>query len=422
MRIFFAFENPLPSIEADAEVFTATARYLAPSASGSWLHAPTLNIVDRDAMAGWLGMPLIRCLVPIRPAALRHFCCGLAMLLRKEFWRADLVYTRNLWIAWLAVLLRRRVVFDHYRPWPDQVPPLQWPIYRLFCNRHFLVNICHSEYTRRKYLCLGIPSEKLRCVRNGFEPERLRIPVPIEDAKRAIGVAVDKKTIVYTGRINHKKGLNLMIEAARRLPDHLFIMVGSYGEGPVETQARGLANIRIVQWQTHQALSRYIFAADVLLIPPSSHPLAEFGSTVLPLKLFLYMASGRPILAGNTADVREALKDQENALLCRPDCADALAAGIERLLSDTALATRLAAKALVDSKGLTWAARAQKIAAIIEARLGSERAERGSWDGARSLAWMRQSRNWLIHLVRQRSWVLPPDPSSFTEAPPATCG
>ncbi len=47
-----------------------------------------------------------------------------------------------------------------------------------------------------------------------------------EVAKQHIGVEGGKKTVVYTGRINHKKGLELAIEAAKRLPDHLFILVG----------------------------------------------------------------------------------------------------------------------------------------------------------------------------------------------------
>ncbi len=79
-------------------------------------------------------------------------------------------------------------------------------------------------------------------------------------------------------------------------------------------------------WQQPDELARYIFAADVLLIPPSVKPLAEFGSTVIPLKLYLYMGSGRPILAGDTPDVREILEDGRNALLSRPDCLDDLVA------------------------------------------------------------------------------------------------
>src|SRR6202046_5638552 len=215
MRILFTFENPLPSAEADAEVFVTTARYLAPLTTGAWLHVPVADDAGREAAGKLAGMPVIPARAPIRPPALRHFCCGLTLPFRKEFRLADFVYTRNLWIAWMTVLFGQRVVFDHYRPWPDQIPPLQFWLYRLFCNRRFLVNICHSEYTRAKYLALGIPPEKLRCVHNGFEPQRLQTPVPVEDAKRKLGLSLDRKTVVYTGRVNQKKGLDLVIAAAR---------------------------------------------------------------------------------------------------------------------------------------------------------------------------------------------------------------
>lgn len=408
MKILFTFENPLPSTEADAEVFVATAKYLVPLTSQSWLHIPASDGASCDAIGNLAGIPVIRAYAPARPASIRHICSGLTLVFRREFRQADLVYTRNLWVAWLTVLFGQRVVFDHYRPWPDQIPPLQFWIYRLICNRRFLVNISHSDYTRNKYLELGIPQDKLHCVRNGFEPQRLEAPIPIETAKRELGIGSDKKTVVYTGRINHKKGLKLVIEAAKKLPDILFILVGSYGEGPIETIAKAIPNVRVVPWQTPEALGQYIFAADVLLIPPSWQPLAEFGSTVLPLKLFFYMASGRPIVAGDTPDVQEVLRHGENAHLCRPDCLESLVEGIVSLTSDTKLAARLGATAQADSRDFTWHSRARKIAAIVESRLRSVAAERGGWNRVQFRAWIRQSRRWLVHLARKRSWVLPP--------------
>ncbi|HVJ55683.1 MAG TPA: glycosyltransferase [Aliidongia sp.] len=399
-----------------------TAKYLAPLTTQSWLHVPMPDGADRDAIETLAGMPVVRAHAPLRPAVLRHLCCGLTIVFRSAFREADLVYTRNLWVAWLTVLFGKQVVFDHYRPWPDQIPPLQFWLYRLICNRRFLINICHSDYTRRKYLDLGIPADKLRCVRNGFEPRRLQAPMPIEVAKANIGVAADQKTIVYTGRVNHKKGLHLVIEAAKKLPDLLFILVGSYGEGPIEAMARNVPNVRIIPWQPPDAIAQYVFAADVLLIPPSWQPLAEFGSTVLPLKLFFYLASGRPILAGDTPDVREVLKHGENAFLCRPDSPDALAAGIEKLVTDTTLANQLAATALADSRDLTWDARAHRIAETVTDRLRSARQERGLWGRAQFRAWMGQTRRWLVHLVRSRSWILPPDTVlPAAPLPPAEC-
>ncbi len=408
MKILFAYENPLPNTQEDAEVFITTAKYLARLAPGSTLHVPLVRATDRATAEALAGTQVLRAWAPSRPAALRHFFCGLTLPLRKAFREADIVYTRNLWVASLALLFGRKVAFDHYRPWPAQLPPLQGLIHRLFCHYRFLVNICHSEYTRKTYMELGIPDEKLVCAHNGYEPERVAKRLSVAEAKRQLGVPQEQKTVVYTGRINHKKGLELVIAAARALPDVLFLFVGAEGENSVEQQARVLANIRLVPWQAPEAVAPYLFAADVLLIPPSLQPLAAFGSTVLPLKLYLYLGAGRPILAGNTRDVGEILRHGENAFLCEPDSLPALIAAIRLLTSDQALAARLAAGALADSRQFTWQARAERIAATLAARWRTPAASCGRWEARHAHAWRVESWRWLVHVARTRYWVLPP--------------
>jgi glycosyltransferase involved in cell wall biosynthesis len=408
MKILFTFENPLPSAEADAEVFVTTGRYLAGLASGTWLHVPMRQAGDEAAVKNLAGMPAVRARAPIGPAALRHFICGLTMPFRPEFRQADLIYTRNLWIAWTSLKLGQRVVFDHYRPWPDQIPPLQRWLHRLFCHPRLLVNICHSEYTRGKYLNIGVPANKLVCIHNGYEPQRLEALLSADAAKRKLGLDPRRKTVVYTGRINHKKGLDLVIQAARQLPEVEFVLVGSYGEGPIEALAKDVRNVAIVSFQPAEKLSDYIFAADLLLIPPSWAPLAKYGSTVLPLKLFFYLAAGRPILAGETPDVMEVLRHRDNAILCKPDDVPALVDGIRTVLGDNALAARIAAKAQEDSRELTWSARVGKIHDLIANRLASTATERGVWNRTQARTWREQSRRWLVHLLRERSFILPP--------------
>ncbi len=408
MKILFTFENPLPNPQADAEVFVSTSKHLAAFASKAWLHVPATDAANCAMTSAATGMAVVRALAPLRPAALRHFCCGVTLPFRRVFREADFVYTRNLWVAWVALLFGQRVVFDHYRPWPDQVPPLRRWIHSLFCNARLLANITHSRYTQAKYLELGIPAEKLYCVHNGFDPQRLGAPLTLAAAKRQIGVEDDTKTVVYTGRINHKKGLELVLQAAQHLTDHLFILVGAGEPGPIETLANRLKNVRIVPWQESDALARYIFAADVLLIPPSAKPLAEFGSTVVPLKIYLYLGSGRPILAGDTPDIREILEDGKNALLCQPDSVDALVAGIRALTGDPSLARRLGETSLADSRRYSWSERARRIAAILSDRLAATPVECNAWNRAQNRDWWLQSRRWAVHLVRKRSWVLPP--------------
>jgi glycosyltransferase involved in cell wall biosynthesis len=408
MKILFTFENQLPNPQADAEVFVTTARHLAAFATKAWLHVPASDDANCAVAAELAGMSVIRAHAPLRPAVLRHLCCGLTLPFRREFREADLIYTRNLWVAWLALLFGQRVMFDHYRPWPDQVPPLRPWIHFMFCHPRFLANISHSEYTREKYLQLQIPAEKLHCVHNGFDPRRLGTPITPEAAKQQIGVPADTKTVVYTGRINHKKGLEMAIEAAKRLPDHLFLLVGGESPGAIDTLASTVDNVRIVPWQQADALTRYIYAADVLLIPPSVKPLTEFGSTVIPLKIYLYLGSGRPILAGDTPDIREILEDGRNAILTQPDSLDELGAGITALTSDAALAQRLSAASLADSRQFTWSARARKIAEVLSSRLAAAPSPRSTWSWTQSRTWLALSERWMVHLIRTRSWILPP--------------
>ncbi len=406
MKLLFAYENPLPNAEADAEVFVNTAKYLARHFAAARLHAPVAASADRAAVERLAGMPLVQAKGPLRPAALRHLLCGLTIVFRTAFREADIIYTRNLWVAWMSILFGGKVVFDHYRPWPDQIPPLQLWLYRLFCHRRFLGSICHSEYTRAKYVALGVPPEKLRCIHNGFEPQRFAAPIPPAQAKQRIGLPANAKTVVYTGRVNQKKGLELVIEAARQLPELTFLFVGSYGNGPIEALASPLPNIRIIPWQQEATLGNYIFAADVLLIPPSLQPLAKFGSTVLPLKLFLYLGSGRPILAGNTPDAAEVLKHGQTAWLCRPDSLPDLVESLRLLTQGSALAARLGTAAKADSANYTWGARAEKISAAIQIFASAPRTA-GHWGRDQSAIWGRQSRRWLLHFLRTRDWILP---------------
>ena len=89
---------------------------------------------------------------------------------------------------------------------------------------------------------------------------------------------------------------------------------------------------------------------------------------------------------------------------------------------DESLARRLGAASLADSRNFTWSARAGKIAAILASRLESVPTARGVWGRTQSRAWLQQSQRWAIHLIRKRSWVLPPRaavaPTANREADP----
>ena len=62
---------------------------------------------------------------------------------------------------------------------------------------------------------------------------------------------------------------------------------------------------------------------------------------MLPLKLFAYLAAGRPILAPDAPDTAELLRDGDNALLVPPGRPELAAAALDRILGEPGLAERL---------------------------------------------------------------------------------
>src|SRR5205085_7555964 len=230
--------------------------------------------------------------------------------------------------------------------------------------------VIHSAYAAGAYKRAGVPPEKLLVAHNGAETRLIGRPGDKGAARQLLGLDPDRFTAIYAGRVNAQKGLDAVLTLADLRPDALFLLVGSEGEGAVEVEARSRPNVRIVPWQEPAELPHWLDAADVLLIPPSQAPLEQFRNCVLPLKLFAYLAAGRPILAPAAPDTAELLQDGENALLVPPGDPVAAAAALDRL-RDPGLAARLGAAAYTRSGELTWDRRAEKIEAFLARRLNA---------------------------------------------------
>ena len=283
----------------------------------------------------------------------------------------DLVYSRvPVMLAWPGPY-PLPFATDLYRPWPDD-----WPWLRPFvrrCARHPLClgYVLHSAFAARSYERAGVPAEKLLVAHNGADPDRMRPRLTKAEARARLGLPAERGIAVYAGRINPRKGLDQLLALARLRPDTLFLLVGSEGRGPIEEAAAPLANVGIVPWQPPERLAPWLQAADLLLIPASSAPLERFGTCVLPMKTFPYLAAGRPVLAPATPDLEGLLEDGGNALLVPPDRPEAAAAALDRVLGDPALASRLARRAAETAESLSWDERAKRILAFLERRLAA---------------------------------------------------
>jgi glycosyltransferase involved in cell wall biosynthesis len=108
--------------------------------------------------------------------------------------------------------------------------------------------------------------------------------------------------------------------------------------------------------------------ADVLVMPHTATPVSERYAS--PLKLFEYMATGKPIVASDLAAVREVLSDGDNACLVRAGDPESLASGIANVLEHPDLAERIARRAFDAAVKFTWARRAERLDALLDSVAG----------------------------------------------------
>ena len=109
--------------------------------------------------------------------------------------------------------------------------------------------------------------------------------------------------------------------------------------------------------------------AAVLVLPNRATTVSARYTS--PLKLFEYLALGKPIVASDLPALREVLRDQENAILVPPDRPLALAAALREVLDDPALAERLGRGARADAPQYSWDRRAWRLEMLMRAAIAA---------------------------------------------------
>ncbi|HUF09184.1 MAG TPA: glycosyltransferase [Rhodothermales bacterium] len=380
MKIAYITDQILPRTATDAKQMVSMVSALGRAGSEVTLVTPRRwfsRASNRDRIASFYEVSpsfSIQSVHSVYPniRAIEKLAQGLAGPLTRTSRKADVLYTRTIPILIGALFFtRRHIVYETYRPWPVQRPHSAGFFRWLGRRRRFLGAVLHSELARRSYAEAGVPVEKLMTAYNAFDSSHLQPALTQMEARVACGLPPDRKTVVYTGRLSKRKGVDILLDLARELPDVTFVLVGSQQNGAIEKDAARLPNVVVCPWIPDSRIAPYLYAADVLIIPPTVRPLREAGNTVLPIKTFQYMAAGRAILAPSTPDITEILVDGENACLVPPDETVAARDRLKVLLSDEAVMAALGRRALETSRGLSWERRAECVLAFIFERLGN---------------------------------------------------
>ncbi len=292
--------------------------------------------------------------------------------------RAELLYGRDYHTLALAALAGVRVPMALEVHQPPQGALERLLLRALFRNPRFLRLIVISRALESEYLRLF--GELLRgrttVAHDGADP-----PGDGDadgDAPRAADAPL---TLGYVGNLYPGKGMETIEQLAPRLPECRFHVIGGQPHEVALWQERiGRAHVVFHGLLPHAEAQARMRACDVLLAPFQRFvwiggDRTDIGRWMSPLKVFEYMASGRPMIASDLSVLREVLHDGENALLVDPEDTEAWVRAIRRLAGDATLRRGLAARAREDlARHYTWDRRAELILDELRVRASSREA------------------------------------------------
>ncbi|MHB8656955.1 MAG: glycosyltransferase family 4 protein [Solirubrobacteraceae bacterium] len=232
---------------------------------------------------------------------------------------------------------------------------------RLILGRAAIVSAV-SQNAAEDLMAAGGPPERIRVVPNGVAVQRFAGARPMPLPAELNGCFV----VCFVGLFYPWHGVRFLAEAFgllhERHSDARLLLVGDGEELPVVKAVlerhQALGATHFTGLVARADAPRYMAAADVLVSPHAD--IHRFIGS--PIKLFEYMAAGKPIVATTVGQIPEMLTDEKTALLVAPEDPQAMASAFERLREDVDLRQRLGGAAQAEARTThSWDARLRLI-------------------------------------------------------------
>lgn len=181
--------------------------------------------------------------------------------------------------------------------------------------------LCPSAFLAQKLVDFGVPADRVF-----VQPNFVEVDAPPSPGGSGW---------LYAGRLSEEKGVRLLVDAARLLPDQRLVICGAGPlEGELRARARGLANI---EWRGHVPkadLDRALRDAAVVAVP-------SLWYENLPYAVAEAQAAGKAVVASRIGGIPELVDDGRDGVLVPPADPRALADAVRGLLADPERARRL---------------------------------------------------------------------------------
>ncbi|MEM7030343.1 MAG: glycosyltransferase [Chloroflexota bacterium] len=220
------------------------------------------------------------------------------------------------------------------------------------------------------------PPSRIMVVPPGFNGDLFK-PIDPKISKEKIGAEHDHRVIMFVGRIEPLKGVDVLMYATKILrqkhpdwPICLWILGGDISQQMSQwsdelqklERLRKILNMRtsvkFVGQKPQDELPYYLNSAEVVVMPSNYE---SFGMAALES-----MACGVPVITTNVSGISSFLDEAQKALVTSAHNPLLLASHIETLLEDEAMHAKLGRDIHAKVQDLSWTRIAEKIAAVYE--------------------------------------------------------
>lgn len=254
-------------------------------------------------------------LTPFGGFALSMLLFSEAAKWQKEFWHADVIYSRDAFVLLQYVLLGRKLVYEaHTKP---------TFISKIVARLAYRVVVI-SEGLHDAYVRAHVPRERIVVAHDAIDPDSFLRTYNPHTVRRDLGIPFDKRVVLYVGRIDRAKGVETLARASELLPEDTQIVI--IGDGPEKGVLQEMfPRVLFLPQTPYRDIGKVLSAADILVLPNSGADI-DASRYTSPLKAFAYLASGKPIVASDVPALRAIC--EKNTSFFTPDDSRALVKAI----------------------------------------------------------------------------------------------
>lgn len=252
--------------------------------------------------------------------------------------------------GWLISRIRRIPFILEIRDlWPESITAsgvssqgslliriLSWMANFLYQHSRNIV-VVSPAFREDLHIKHGVDKNKVYLVPNGVKLEYFLKAAGGAEIVDELGLK-GQTIAAYIGNYGWAQGLMTVIQAASITREmdcnvaYLFVGGGADEDNLKRTvEEQNLTNVHFVHQQPKERVPDYIQAADICLVPLRDEPVFE---TVIPSKMFEFMASSRPVVLSAKGQVRKILEEARAGIAVAPQRPEELASAIVELAKD----------------------------------------------------------------------------------------